>query len=100
MLPLLAAVIIYISMCYQAGGKYLLPYLSMACGYFGRLKVVTDGFVDLFDEVNELYLLAHQKSSGSPYRNSLLDLGDTSAFTGQDESLDEYSTLLAEFDPK
>ncbi|KAF2802757.1 uncharacterized protein BDZ99DRAFT_503718 [Mytilinidion resinicola] len=60
-LPLLSAATIFIAICKQEVGKDCLPFLGMACGYFGRLSTSECAAPNLFEEISELYLMAHRK---------------------------------------
>lgn len=82
------------------GGRDLLPYLGMACGYFGRLNTHTSTATNLFDEISEMYFLAHRESSGHHSRDKFLGLGTPPAINNPPKSPDQYDTSLAEFEPK
>lgn len=54
----------------QETGKDCLPYLGMACGYFGRQDMDASTSTDLFDEISELYILAHGDLGSARTRDS------------------------------
>lgn len=54
----------------QETGKDCLPYLGMACGYFGRQDMDASTSTDLFEEISELYILAHGNLGSARTRDS------------------------------
>lgn len=102
MLPMISAVMLYVIISQQAdGGRNLLPYLGMACGYFGRLNTHPSTATSLFDEISEMYLLAHAKSSGSHSKDASLELEATSSMVHlQDRRLDGCYTSHADRQPR
>lgn len=99
MLSLLSAAILYCVVLKQAGGKDILPYLGMACGYFGRLNTYDSMATDLFDEVSELYLLTYLKSGGNPHREPSRGNVELPGLSDQYDRLSQYDGIFAEFEP-
>ena len=104
---MISAVILYVIIAQQADdGRNLLPYLGRACGYFGTLNAHPSTATPLFDEISEMYLLAHTKSDGSHSTNASLELEAMSPIGHlQDQSPDGCHTSHADrqrrnIDPK
>jgi len=59
MLPALSAILLYILLRRAEAGDDCLPYLGIAAGFFGKLRVkAADSDSDLFVEMSELLLKA------------------------------------------
>ncbi|KAJ4346798.1 uncharacterized protein N0V89_010730 [Didymosphaeria variabile] len=64
MLPALSAIVLYVLMKRGDEGEDCLPYLGIASGFFGKLRVKAEIDADLFAELSELFLSAHPKTLG------------------------------------
>ncbi|KAL1597061.1 hypothetical protein SLS60_008643 [Paraconiothyrium brasiliense] len=64
MLPALSAIVLYVLMKRGDEGIDCLPYLGIASGFFGKLRVKAETDADLFAELSELFLSAHPKTLG------------------------------------
>lgn len=85
---------------HHQGGRDLLPYLGIACGYFGRLNTNASIATSLFDEVSEMYILAHRNSSGDHSRTTSLGPGASQSIIERLQSSEQHENLFAEFEPQ
>jgi hypothetical protein len=81
MLPALSAIILYTLAQRDEAGEDCLPYLSIAAGFFGKLRVKGVFRPDLFVEMGELLVKAQsrtsvQYASKTPPRSNTGSTGD------------------------